>query len=225
MTAALSQSQKNSFRRRIIELTVSMHLEQFDLFVSKISADLKGEKQKIEERLNSLSAGLSSEESAFLEYEFSDEFYLIDDVFLPLFLRSSTISLFAFFESELTALCKRLDSAQNQGSIWSSIDGSGIGKAKEYLKSHAGVSFAQLNSYWSNLNNMQNIRNCLAHANGDIAQMSTKPKRDNIKQIVASTNGLTIVEDNQLNVGEGYLKGRSADVRGFLIALSEQLYP
>ena len=225
MPKALNQIQKNSFRRRVIELTVTMHLEHFDFYVSKMSADLMGEKELIQKRLDEMSAGLSQDEAAFLEYEVSDEFYLIDDVFLPLFLHSSTISLFAFFESELTALCKRLDRAQSQGSVWPSLNGSGIGKAKQYLKDHTSVNFGQLNSYWVNLNNMQSIRNCLAHANGDIAQMSTENKRERIRQIATSTEGLSVVDDDQLEIGKEYLQERSADVREFLLKLSEQVYP
>lgn len=225
MTNALSQSKKNSFRRRAIELTVTMHLEKFDYYVSRMSADLQGEKQQIEERLSEMSAGLPQEEAAFLDYEFSDEFYLIDNVFLPLFLHSSTISLFAFFESELTGLCKRLDRSRGQGSAWSTLGGAGIEKAKAYLKGYRDVSFGKLNPYWENLNNMQSIRNCLAHANGDINQMSNSTKKQKIRHIVSSTNGLSIVDDNQLNIENRYLQERSADVRAFLLALSELLYP
>jgi hypothetical protein len=225
MNNALNQSRRHGLRRRLIELTVTTHLEQFDFYVSKMSADLTGEKELIQKRLDEMSAGLSDDEVTFLEYEFSDEFYLIDDVFLPLFLQSSTISLFAFFESELTSLCKSLARSSNQSGIWTSLNRSGILKAKKYLKTHAGVDFDPLNLYWANLNNMLLVRNCLAHANGDIDQMSSDDKQVRLRQIATSTNGLNIADDKHLLVERRYLQERSADVRRFLIDLSEQVYP
>lgn len=225
MTDKLSQSKKNSFRRRVIELTITTHLEHFDYYVSKISETFQGEKRTLEDDLDEMSLGLSKEEAAFLEYELGADFYLIDDVFLPLFFYSSTISLCAFFESEFTALCKRLDHAKSQENIWASLNGSGIQKAKKYLRDHACIDFDQLNSYWVELNNMQSIRNCLTHANGNISQMSTESKKDTIRQIASSTNGLSVVGGNKLEISEDYLKERSADVRMFFKRLSEQVYP
>lgn len=225
MNNALNQTRRNGLRRRLIDLTVTTHLEQFDFYVTKMSADLTGEKELIQKRLDEMSAGLSDDEAAFLEYEFSDEFYLIDDVFLPLFLQSSTISLFAFFESELTSLCKSLARSSSQAEVWNSLNGSGILKAKDYLKDHASVNFDPLNLYWANLNNMLLVRNCLAHANGYIDQMSSEDKQARLRQIAASTNGLNIANNKHLLVEKRYLLERSADVRRFLIELSEQVYP
>jgi len=207
-----------------MELTVNLHLEHFDQYVSKMSADLAGEKKEIEARLKQMSAGVTKDEAAFLEYEFSDEFYLIDDVFLPLFIHSSTISLFSFFESELTAFCKRLDRSDAQGPVWPTMKNSGIEKAKTYLTRHAGVQFCQLNTHWHSLSNMLRIRNCLAHANGDITQMSSTAKQTEIKQIAKSTNGLNVSSDEQLEVDREYLRDRTVDVRKFLIALANQVY-
>jgi hypothetical protein len=220
----LSSNRKNSFRRRVIELTVNLHLEHFDHYVSKMSADLAGEKQEIEKRLKELSAGVTQDEAEFLEYEFSDEFYLIDDIFLPLFIHSSTFSLFAFFESELVALCKRLDQSAGN-SAWPATRGSGIEKAKAYLTAHAGVQFGQLNTHWQSLSNMLKVRNCLAHADGNISQMSSTAKQAEIKQIVRTTSGLNISPQGRLEVDRKYLQDRSADIRGFLLALANQIYP
>ena len=83
MAGLISKDKRNEFHRRVFELSLNSHIEHFTYYLDKIEADFKIDKANTHKQLKELCVGLSEDEIAQLEYEYSDEFYLIDDVFSP----------------------------------------------------------------------------------------------------------------------------------------------
>lgn len=223
MAAHISKDKRNEFHRRVFELTVNSHIEHFTYYLDKVEAEFKIDKAKTHKQLKELCVGLSEDEVAQLEYEYSDEFYLIDDVFVPIFYASSTMSLFSFFESEMISLCKQLDRTVSPDQSFATIGGKGLEKAKEYLTNQIGIDISDLNTLWSPLKNMASVRNCLAHANGDIAQMKCGEK-EKLQKIIASTNGLSLAHETEIRIEKGYLIDRAADISRFLLQVQARAY-
>ena len=79
------------------------------------------------------------------------------------------ITFYAFLENRLIDLCEILRIKRNYSLKISDIEGRGITAAQTYIKKLAKLPFPDQSSYWDDICTYRDIRNCIVHRGGTIA--------------------------------------------------------
>jgi hypothetical protein len=124
----------------------------------------------------------TDEDDGDIHISLEDENDQLHSRFPRLVFSSTLLMACALFESSLVDLCKVLWRALPRSTSWSELRDSGITKAATFLKMNYGI---QLSNYsrWEQVNDYFKVRNCIVHADGDMANM-TDTAKESIRQAV-----------------------------------------
>lgn len=180
-----------------------------------------------------------------LDYEDEDEedgiestwLYFLGDkhtysIQFPNILRSSLlISVYSFFESQLTRLCKELQMKMNLSVKYSSINGKGIEKAKVYLSDVVKIDFPTDSQAWHRIKDYQNIRNCFAHSEGILNEGDKKLIRsvETLDNVSIMGYEVDIMMGRSIHLEKDFIKSFIDTLKAFWKMIEEQylelLYP
>lgn len=114
--------------------------------------------------------------------------------------RSALITLFSFLESELDRLCDRVRVQEKSTLQVTDIAAKGILRATTYLAKVGGLSTIRNCSHWTEIKNIQSIRNLIVHSGGMIPDQHDG-RRSKIIAYVASTPLLSGTESVMIELG------------------------
>lgn len=117
--------------------------------------------------------------------------------------RSALITLFAFFEHELNRLCALFQATENYQLTLKDVAGTGIERARTYLSKVALVDLTDPPKPWSDIKNIQALRNLVVHADGRFPQ-DGPTDRSALRKYVEDNEFLT--GDREVVLRAGYLK-------------------
>ena len=136
-----------------------------------------------------------------LDEQFSEEHYIIENLFLKTFRHSMIVSIYSLIEINLNFLCRYLCRSKKLALALEEIRGDGIERAKVYLAKVCDVSFPESNE-WNEIIKLNKIRNCIVHAQGD-TEGANSP--DKIKKIVKNTKGVMLESDRFIRIEGRYI--------------------
>lgn len=138
--------------------------------------------------------------------------------FLPEILRrSSVISLVSVLEIECERLARMLGSKLEVVEEITSIKGQGVDRSRIYIKKYCKVDLSSLDKVWQKINNLIQVRNCIAHADGYVNRVKEN-KRSHLKQAINSNPKLCIDDRERLVVFPGYMQDECAVVEEYLLS-------
>jgi hypothetical protein len=151
------------------------------------------------------------------DYSFNNELIDLEFNFYRVNRISSVLSMYAYLETTLNRICQQKQRKFDLPISVYDLSGNGILRSKNYLEKFGLVDFSNsiCNGTWSNLSNLNKLRNALAHSEGDIEQAKQfKGKHiNNIKGL--SLFGSTIM------ISDGYVVETLDEIEKFLVYLCE----
>jgi hypothetical protein len=92
---------------------------------------------------------------------------------VPRVLRYAMVmATFTAIETSLDTICGAVSRERRFDLTVADIRGTGIVRAHTYLTKMAGLNLDHLAQDWAELRDWQRLRNCIAHANGQVSRMS-----------------------------------------------------
>jgi hypothetical protein len=105
-------------------------------------------------------------------------------------------------ETSLDCLCRYLISSNKIKIELKDLRGEGIERAKIFLNKVCDINFPETSNEWNEIKKLNKVRNCIIHAEGEIESAHGKEK---LKNIIESTKGLALREENTIIVDRLYL--------------------
>lgn len=107
-----------------------------------------------------------------------DEYRALDESFPQHIRQSGWRQACSTFESRLTEACKSLqDEGYAKDEKWSEIQRGPVGRIGRFLRSNADIHLEN-HEHWEELFDVFLVRNCIAHAGGDISLVKEDDKED-----------------------------------------------
>ena len=150
----------------------------------------------------------------YLNDYYSEQYDFLTNIQPNIFNKSSLVSLYSCLEHNLNDFCNICQKIKGTEISVTDLNGDGIHKAKKYLTKLMNVDFGT-SQEWEFIMNLNKVRNCIVHANGDINKMSYTPK---LKSIADNTPGLSLNNDNII-VSSGYLTDAISEINKFFLWL------
>ena len=212
---------KNKFFSKIIKHQAKDRLEEFRQYTLEIEANFDSDKNALSSSYDKAIEGLSDDEISEVENYFSDDYYIIEEIHVGLYRKSTVVSVYSFLENSMNSLCRHLGSRHTYPVSLNDLRGEGIVRAKDYLEKLAKVDFTALNGEWSHLMNLNKIRNCIVHSEGDIKASKSPTQLENI---INSTSGLFVRNERKIKIEREYVDFCINKVEGFLEKLYQQTF-
>lgn len=164
---------------------------------------------------------MSEDETREVGDYFSDEYYMIEEIHVGMYRKSTLVSVHSFLENSLNSLCRHLYARRTYPVKLDDLRGEGIVRAKNYLEKLAKVDFIALNGEWSHLMTFNKIRNCIVHCEGDIKSSNST---STLQDIVDNNHSLTLRDDRYINVEREYVDFCITKTEEFLDKLYQQVF-
>jgi hypothetical protein len=200
---------------------VSISAELMDVFVEGV------EKQAVESILNYEKTKESHVNEGQLVYvnqgldsDSWDLAALFEEYFPSLQRRSALLTVCSYFEHELDQLCLLYQSEKSFRLALSDLHGSGIDRAASYLEKVAGLNLHKASPVWSNIKNIQTIRNCIVHRGGRLLDREGNPEKKTASAI-RQMNHLS--GDGEIVVEAGFLSYVVGTYKKYFKLISESI--
>ena len=209
---------KSRVLKSIIENKARRTLDEMRNYVSEIERkfhnDMKSLRERFHEEINcdEVDPALSGE---IAEY-YSEENYIIENIYIKTFRYSSLISIYSFLEISMHQLCRYLKRHKNIEIEIEDIKGDGINRPKIYISKACGISFPDTSNEWNEIIKLNKIRNCLVHCEGNISLANSPSK---LKNIINDTVGLSLVREKEIIIDSCYLDKSITNIESFITTL------
>ena len=147
----------------------------------------------------------------------SDEYWNIEMYFKDIFRYSLILSINSFFEDLMNSLCKEIKLLKEVELKLDDLRGHGINRAKLYLVKVCGLEFPTDSHEWKEIKKLNDIRNFIAHTNGDISK-AKDPKK--IKYIISNTRDLS--GHHRIKIEKEYLETILINIESFIGLLTDK---
>lgn len=210
-----------SINRRLVFarfLKQNMHnrLEAIRVYTSEIEQKYAQDKGKLLSEYKEAINGLNPDDIDEIELEFSDEHYYLEEFHIALYRKATVVVIASFFESMMNSICDIAMKVHDLETRVSETSGDrGIKRARKYLAQNSDINFVPMTREWDKLVKLSELRNCIVHADGDVARMNNK-SREKIKKIVASLGTVDIHRERQLSILEQYIEDTVDTIGRFL---------
>lgn len=135
--------------------------------------------------------------------EISTEIDFLEISVLDRYRKATLISIYSALEHAINFICLQAQIIKCCGSSFRDLPGTGIERAKAYLKTYANIDFGAFNKSWSFIMNFTEIRNCLVHADGCIIDVKNEVK---IKAIVLKNHSISLRADADVLFENEYIE-------------------
>lgn len=136
--------------------------------------------------------------------------------------RSALIALFAFFESELDKLCKRVKNVDGHKIDLVDIAGKGIFRSTTYLLKVARIEGVRDSCQWHEVMQIQAIRNQIVHSGGRLPK-SNDPKAEKLKAYIENSKFVLLSDEGEIILSEGYLGSCISTFKVYFSSLHEAM--
>jgi len=165
--------------------------------------------------------GSGTEYGRALDEYYSDEFLKIDNIFLRSFRYSAVVGIHSLLETSMNSLCGILKQMNNLIIDPGDMERDGIERARLYLMEICKIDLSGSSEKWSEIQKLNEIRNCITQANGNISRAHDPEK---IRHIINQTSGLSLEDDQHLVIEKEYLLSAVALVEDYLHELHEKAF-
>lgn len=206
---------------RIFQKGIRDDIDLFKVHVTGIESYLKKEVDDLvnyhEERTKDY-----SEEEKEEYYEFySDDYWLLNEIFPNIQRKSELIGVYTLLENHLNVLCSIYEKHSNSAVKVSDLKGKGIiDTARKYLTKVLGIGFPTGNE-WSEIKSIQRIRNLFVHNDGKL-KGSEEDKRP-IKEYIDRSPYLKLDQFERILIDKGFSEHCLSTFRKFFDDLCTEI--
>ncbi len=126
--------------------------------------------------------------------------YIALEFAYPKILRTSIlVSSYFLFEDTLKQLCKQIETNLFIKTKINDLKGNVLSQARLFLEGDTDLSFPDHESLWEDVDNIRQLRNCLAHNNGLVGWKDSK-----LSRIVHGHEHLDLDEAGGIVLGKGF---------------------
>lgn len=186
------------------------HFDRFEKVFQAESDELWAECKREAERTK------DHEDDSEHDYSSSDSLREIEFIYLRMHRYSAILASYAYLENSMNKLCKAYHKSMGLLLSPSEISGSGIVKFRTYLEKLACVDFKAINTEWSHLKDLGQIRNCIMHAEGDANLIKNRDLID----LINRDPGLSYIEESLITVEASYILKSIDAIEGLLLHLT-----
>lgn len=197
----------------IFKNNIIKRLEGFRAYSHDIESKFEKDIEKISERFNLFSAEEEQHGTIAIRIIMSEEYRNINDVFVGTYRNSTLVTIYSFLENTMRSICVILQKFNDYPIEVADLTGDGIQKSKTYLEKMAKIDFSKINSTWSNLQNLNLIRNCIVHVEGDAKNFKST---DKLKNIISNNQYLSLERDRLIVVEREYIDFVINEVENFV---------
>lgn len=210
---------KNKFFANIIKRQARGRLEEFRQYTLEIESKFNSDKNALSSSYDETIKGLSADEIREVDDYFSDDYYIIEEIHVGMYRKSTLVSIYSFLENSMNGLCRYLSARHDYPVKLYDLRGEGIVRAKDYLEKLARVDFDALNGEWSHLMTLNKIRNCIVHSEGDIKAS----RNSHIGNIITNNASLSLRNERYIKIDRKYVDFSINKVEEFLDKLYQQV--
>ncbi len=212
---------KNKIFANIIKRQARYRLEEFRQYTLEIESKFNSDKNALSNSYDEAIKGSSEDEIREVGDYFSEDYYMIEEIHVGMYRKSTLVSVYSFLENSMNGLCRHLSSRHNYPVKLNDLRGEGIVRAKDYLEKLAQIDFAAINGEWSHLMDLNKIRNCIVHSEGDIKASKNSSKLENI---VAYNTSLSLRNERNIKIEREYIDIIINKVEEFIDNLYQQAF-
>src|SRR5579859_3739221 len=129
-----------------------------------------------------------------------EEWWNVSEVFPHLHRSAVLLSVFAFFEHNLNAVCDSLAEEHGKRLRVTDLSGRGLARAKTYMSKEIGIPFPSTSGSWQELSQLHSLRNVIAHRDGLL-----KPEDKSLKEYIDKSNYISVDIEGRVRLHEGIL--------------------
>ena len=178
--------------------------------------DIKVESNVLREYIFQVESGVNSICKTYMDSEldkYKDEHYteymhvytVAEDELPRVILNPITLSIYTLFESSINRLLEYCQSKEGQSDSLKDVKGKSLlSRVNKYIEQVLLYDYKFSASDIQTLSSLVAVRNCIAHANGDLNQLDQR-RRSNLSKIITERNDLSIFSE-QISVSAQYLQ-------------------
>ncbi|TSA28308.1 hypothetical protein D4R71_01015 [bacterium] len=205
----------------IIKKRVKIRLDGFRDYTQELETKFEHDKEILVKSYENSTKELDDGESDLLNDLFSDNYFMIEEIYIGIYRKSTIVSLYSYLEHTMNFLCNYIHEANNYPVSLVDLRGEGIIRARNYLDKLANINFLSLNGEWCHLMSLNKIRNCIVHCEGDL-EASTKTEQ--LRNIVNGSKFLSLENDRYLKIMKGCVEFYIEKVEEFINKLYNQIF-
>ena len=207
----------------LYEFVIDMELDRIRDYIATMETALRKEfetlKAGFEAKLKEISSEDDADDANTLFNSHARE--LLED-FPALCYRSTFVTTYSFFESELFHVCDYLQSKRSLTLSVRDIAGKGIDQARTYFAKVIGVQFPTGTQEWQTIRKLQRVRNAIVHLGGQLAiPRDGTDRHAEIRKCVNGLPGAKVDNTSQIVLSQEFCQYAIETVRGFLKKLNE----
>lgn len=162
------QTMRKRLMSNLTIVTVRHHfmkfeLEQLEEYAKKLESLLSREAKKLETLLKKEAAKLEQQKKDEFFENYTDDFWMLQEVFPNIFRASLFIACYALLENQLIDICELLQRQYNYTIKVSDLKGRGITVAQNYFKKVVCIDFPDQLPHWDKIRKYNLIRNVVVH--------------------------------------------------------------
>lgn len=200
---------------RVTKLRTTIHLKNLRKYIKELEDKFNADKESLLAKQKSMPSKYGAMRREFVNIDFRDDYYTIDEIYLGLYRKSMLVTIYSFLEYTMMDLCDLVKQFYNSSFGAQDLKGKGIIRSRLYLEKVAKINFDKLNAEWADLLTLNKVRNHIVHADGVDDVVS-----NNLTKLVNRTQGLSVKNHGRLLVDSTYIDSSITTVENFL----EKLY-
>lgn len=212
---------RKKMMKRIIEDHAAGELDDLNEYFQDLEGKFHGDKRRISHRYDQEAETINSDpelKDQLNEY-FSEEFHIIDNVYIKVFRYSVVVGIHSILEVCLNDLCRYMQRSNNLALALDDLKDNGIQRAKSYLTKVCRIDFP-INSYeWSEVIKLNLFRNCIIHAQGDVDKVKSTTK---LRNTIENSKGISLNSDKYLAFEKEYIETAIKNVKNLLKTVYEK---
>ena len=131
---------------------------------------------------------------------------------------AAILAIYSYLESSLNKLCNEFKIEKNITLSVSELNGDGIARCRKYLNQLVGIDFTKINHQWSKLADLNRIRNCIIHVDGNAEMIRSS---ESFIKMIESSKNLGFAEGKLIMVSREFIYQSIDNVESLLIYIAE----
>lgn len=212
---------RKKMMKRIIEDHAAGELDDLYEYFQDLEGKFHGDKKRISQRYDLEAEKINSDPD--LKYQldeyFSEEFHVIENVYLKTFRYSVVVGIYSVLEVCLNDLCRYMQRSNNLTLTLEDLKDDGIQRAKTYLTKVCSIEFPADSHEWNEIQKLNLFRNCIIHAQGNVDKVKSTSK---LRNTITNTTGVDFKSDRYLSFEKSYIETVIENVKKLLNLIYEK---
>lgn len=218
---SLPKLNKTKLLEQVFRHQAQDNLEHFREYTLELESKFSADKNRLADTFLETMEGFNNDDLREIKDYYSDDYYVIEEIHIGLYRKSTLVSVYSFLENSLNILCRHMHKQYGYALEVADLRGEGIVRARLYLEKMSGINFSLINGEWSKIYSFNKIRNCIVHSEGNIKVSRSAAQLANI---VNASPGLSLINEGYIKVERVYIDDIITTIEEFMNKLYDQIF-